>query len=102
MLLYISSLAIPFQLPRHAKLSRILHKYEVEVQNSLVARWWSKSVDMFIHQLHSIVQRDNHTRDRFLGIYAADELLKRMPPQSLAIVNCYNRYYRGEHWLYQL
>ena len=22
-----------------------------------------------------------------------------MPPQSLAIVNCCNRYYRGEHWL---
>ena len=54
---------------------------------------------MFSHQLHSIVHRDNRTRDRFLGLYAADELRKRMSPQSLAIVNCCNRYYRGEHWL---
>ena len=36
---------------------------------------------------------------RFLGVYAADELPKRMPPQSLAIVKCCNRFYRGEHWL---
>ena len=54
---------------------------------------------MFIHQLHSIVQRDDRTRGRFLGVYAADELPKRMPPQKLAIVNCCNRYYLGEHWL---
>ena len=54
---------------------------------------------MFSHQLHSIIQRDARTRDQFLGVYAADELPKRMPPQSLAIVNCCNRYYRGEHWL---
>ena len=51
------------------------------------------------HQLQSNVQRDNRTRDRFLGVYAADELPKRMPPQSLAIVNCCNCYYRSEHWL---
>ena len=56
-------------------------------------------MNMFSHQLHSIVQRDDRTRNRFLGVYAADELPKRMPPQSLAIVNCCNRYYRGEHWL---
>ena len=54
---------------------------------------------MFSHQLHSIVQRDARVRDRFLGVYAADELPKRMPPKSLAIVNCCNRYYRGGHWL---
>ena len=56
-------------------------------------------MNMTSHQLHSIVQGDDRTRDRFLGFYAADELVKRMPPQNLAIVNCCNRYYRGEHWL---
>ena len=71
----------------------------MEEQNSLVARWWSKSVDMFSHHLPSIVQRDNRTRDRFVGVYTADELQKRRSPHSLAIVNCCNRYYRGEHWL---
>ena len=54
---------------------------------------------MFSHQLRRIVQRDIRTSDQFLDIYAADELPKRMPPQTLAIVNCCNRYYAGKHWL---
>ena len=54
---------------------------------------------MFSHQLHAIVQRYDRTRYLFLGIYAADDLQKRMPPQILAIIICCNRYYRGKHWL---
>lgn len=54
---------------------------------------------MFSHQLQQIVQRDVRTGSQFLGVYAADELPERMPPQTMAIVNCCNRYKPGGHWL---
>ena len=44
------------------------------------------------------MQRDDRTRDRFLGVYAADELPKRMPPQSLAILNCSEKYPHMIQW----
>jgi hypothetical protein len=50
-------------------------------------------------RLHEIVRLDPRTNYQFLGVYAADELPLHMPSQTLAIVNCCNRPYPGEHWL---
>lgn len=54
---------------------------------------------METERLRQIVRYDARTNYQFLDVYAADELPTRMPPQTLAIVNCCNRNYPGEHWL---
>lgn len=50
--------------------------------------------------MERILVSDPRTNHQFLGTFPADQLPNVMPPQtSLAIVNCCNRGYPGEHWL---
>lgn len=50
-------------------------------------------------KLRQMVQGDALTNRRFLNVFAANELPYWMPSQSMAIVNCCDRRYPGEHWI---
>ena len=54
---------------------------------------------MLGNDLYQIIQRDTRLSVRFKGVYAANELPKRLPFCSIVIVNCCNRNKPGEHWI---
>ena len=50
-------------------------------------------------QLRAIVRRDKKLNDRFLGVFAGNELPKHIPVGKALIVNCCSRHLPGMHWL---
>jgi hypothetical protein len=58
-----------------------------------------KHLQMDGTQLKQIVLRDALTSRKFINVFAANELPYWMPSQTMAIVNCCDRKFRGQHWL---
>ena len=50
-------------------------------------------------EILSLVNRDLRLKNRFLGVFAADELPNHIAAGNGLIVNCCKRGYPGQHWL---